>query len=253
MRKIKMITLKLLISVSVNAQINLENTYNVSAANSSLTIVQLANSGYKYVLNEPSENQVKLYNMNHSLWKTINVPLIPDYTLVGVMYISENLFNPDAQVEYLAYYSYHSTVGQYYTKIINENGTVIKDLPDRLPATIVETASNTFKLLVSDADLIREVYSLPGTSDNLGVFNNKETSAGFSYPNPASQFITLPYNLNGISTGILTIYNFNGQLLESFEVDAAFDSILLDVSNYPAGMYQYGIEGIMGTSAFVKE
>jgi hypothetical protein len=253
MRSLKMTVLALLVATSINAQINLEHTYNVSATNSTLTTIQLANSGYKFVLNEPSLNQVKLYNTNHSLWKTITVPTIPGFTLSNVMHISENLFNLDAQVEYIAYYyNISTTPAQYYTKIINENGTVIKDFPDRIPAGVVATGANTFKLIVSDANLIREVYSLPGTSNNLGVFDNEGTSVGFSYPNPASHFITLPYNLNGTNTGVLTIYNLSGQVVESFDVDTTFDSILLDVSNYPTGMYRYGIGGL-GTGTFVKQ
>lgn len=253
MRNLKITALALLATTSINAQINLEHTYSLSATNSTLTTIQLANSGYKFVLNEPSLNQVKLYNTNHSLWKTITIPTIPGFTLSNVMHISENLFNLDAQVECVAYYyNISTTPAQYYTKIINENGTVIKDFPDKIPAGVVATASNTFKFIVSDANLIREVYSLPGTSSNLGVFDNEETSVGFSYPNPASQFITLPYHLNGTNTGIMTIYNLTGQVIESFDVDTTFDSILLDVSNYPSGMYLYGIEG-MGTGTFVKE
>lgn len=115
-----MTALAVLAAISSNAQINLENTYNVSAVNSGLTIVQLANSGYKYVLTEPTLYQVKLYNINHSLWKTIPVPTISGYSLLGVMHISENLFNLDAQVECVVYYAnYSTTPAQYYTKIIN--------------------------------------------------------------------------------------------------------------------------------------
>src|SRR5690606_19330689 len=143
MKRVKMIVVALLISASTNAQITLEHTYNVSANNVGLVVVQLANSGAKYVVTEPAQHQVKLYNTNHSLWKTIPIPSISGYTFSNVMHISENLFNLDAQVECVAYY-YSTTPVQYYTKIINESGAVIKDLPNRMPGGIATTAPNTF-------------------------------------------------------------------------------------------------------------
>ncbi|NLK91899.1 MAG: T9SS type A sorting domain-containing protein [Bacteroidales bacterium] len=261
MKKIKLIVAALLLlTSSVNAQITLENTYNVVSSSSSLTTVQLSNSGYKFVLTEPTTFQVKLYNTNHSIWKTINVPTISGFTWLGVYNISEGLFNTDNQVECVACYANHSTTpSQYYTKVIDENGTVIKDIPNRIYAGVRATSSNTFKLIVNDNNnMIRDVYSLPGTSSNLGLPNGGvEGQVGISYPNPTNQFITLPYDLNGTSsTAVLKIYNVNGQIIESFNIDNSFNSILLDVSNYASGTYRYNINvnGVESSSnSFIKQ
>lgn len=244
MKKIKLIILALLASTSLNAQITLENTYNVSGSTAYLTALELSNSGYKYVVTEPSLFQVKLYNTNHSLWKTISVPTISGYTLIGVYNISEGLFNIDNQVECVAYYAdYTANPVQLYVKVIDENGTVIKDIPNRSYAGVVSTSANTFKLIVNDNDMLREVYSLPGTSSNLGIPNDGVTEIiGLSYPNPSTQFITIPYNLNENSDlGIIKIYNVNGQIIETFNIDSNFNNLVLDISNYSAGSYRYSI------------
>jgi hypothetical protein len=259
MKKIKLIVAALLLTSFVNAQITLENTYNVVSSSSWLSTVQLSNSGYKFVLIEPSSFQVKLYNTNHSIWKTINVPTISGFTLIGVYNISEGLFNTDNQVECVAYYAnYSSTPAQLYTKVIDENGTVIKDIPNRAYAGVVAISSNTFKLIVNDNNMIREVYSLPGTSINLGLpTGGVEGQVGVSYPNPTNQYITLPYDLNGTSsTAVMRIYNANGQIIESFNIDNSFNNILLDLSNYASGTYRYNItvNGVESNSnSFIKQ
>lgn len=259
MKKIKLIVAGLLLTSSVEAQITLENTYNVAGSSSYLTTIQLSNSGYKFVLTEPTLSQVKLYNTNHSIWKTINVPTISGFTLIGVYNISEGLFNVDSQVECVAYYANYSTTPvQLYTKVIDETGTVIKDIPDRAYAGVAATSSNTFKLIVNDNNMIRDVYSLPGTSSNLGLPNGGVTGqVGVSYPNPTSQFITLPYDLNeSNSTGVMNIYNVSGQIIESFNIDNSFNSILLDLSNYSSGTYRYNItvNGVESSSnSFIKQ
>lgn len=249
----------LILSSSASAQITLENTYNVAGSASYLTTVELLNSGYKYVLTESSAFQVKLYNTNHSLWKTINVPTIAGYTLIGVYNISEGLFNTNSQVECVAYYAnYSSSPVQLYTKVIDETGAVIKDIPNRAFAGVVATSSNTFKLIVNDNNMIRDIYSLPGILSNLGLPNDGELGqVGLSFPNPSNQFITLSYDLSVSNTaGIMNIYNLNGQLIESFNVDNSFNNILLDISNYSNGTYRYSltVNGIESTSnSFIKQ
>lgn len=261
MNKIKLLFTTLVLATSVNSQISLENSYNLNSNSGYLTLNNFAVSGYKYLSYDPSLQQIKLYNLNHSLWKTINIPSIPNFTIqtISSIYVTENLFNTDSQVEYAAQYI-NTTVTpiQWYLKIYDENGNTVADIPNRLISQVVPASSNTFKLIVSDGNFIREVYSLPGTSSNVGLPNGGVTGqVGVSYPNPTSQIITLPYDLNGSSsTAVMNIYNLNGQIIESFNVDNSFNSVLLDVSNYTSGTYRYsitvnGIESV--SSSFIKQ
>ncbi len=72
--KTKILTLIIATAYAVigHAQITLENSYPATA-NSVLSVVNFANSGYKYQYTDITNNQVKFYNLNHSLWKTINI------------------------------------------------------------------------------------------------------------------------------------------------------------------------------------
>jgi hypothetical protein len=258
MKKTYFLILMLLGYLSANSQITLEHTHTVAGSGANLTTVNLSSSGYKYVLTETESSQVKLYNTNHSLWKTLNIPTIEGFTLQAVFHISEGLFDINNEVEYVAsYYNFSTNPAQFYVKVVNENGTVIKDLPNRGYLGVGATSSNTFKLIVTDVDLIREVYSLPGTSSTLRIPNTDGVGTlGNSFPNPATHEITIPYELNNLnSTGLINIYDNTGKLVESLTIDKSFDNIQLDLSNYSSGLYHYNI--ILGgnksiSKSFVK-
>lgn len=264
MKKVTLSFILFFSTLGLNSQINLEHTYTVSGASASIRIIQLANSGYKYCVYEFNTNQFKLYNTDHSLWKTITYPTISGST-ASVWNISETLFNTDGLIEYIVHYTTSTSPFQYQIKILNENGVLIKDLPNRTytaitpPNNIVQSIGvNSYKLVVSDGNTIREVYSLPGTTSNLGVSDNPMSElSGISFPNPTSQTITIPYQLaNGQTSGQLKIYNSTGALIESFQVDSNFNDLILDVSSYSNGVYLYKIvsNGIESESkSFVKQ
>ncbi|MBU3658946.1 MAG: hypothetical protein FGM14_03680 [Flavobacteriales bacterium] len=241
----------------LNSQINLEHSYTVNGSSGSILITQLSVSGYKYSLYESGINQVKLYNLNHSLWKTISWPIVSgSNSYFGG--VSENLFDLDNQVEILVTYYTTQSPSVYNMKILNEDGSLLKDFPNRSVYTIQSAGANVYKLIVTDGNTIREVYSLPGTSSNLGVPNNPMSElSGISFPNPTSETISIPYQLaNGQTSGQLNVYNSIGVLVESFQVDSNFSDLILDVSNYSNGLYRYNIvsNGIESESkSFVKQ
>ncbi len=95
MKKLFLIISSLFVSLLINAQVTLENTYNTSA-----TITRLENSGYKYYAMDVAASQCRLYNMNHSIYKTINLSVpggqylydiieykLPDGVSEGSLYI----------------------------------------------------------------------------------------------------------------------------------------------------------------------
>lgn len=55
------------------------------------------------------------------------------------------------------------------------------------------------------------------------------------YPNPASDFIHLELNEQGLNIDEVAIYNNSGALLQSFEGGSA--NLKIDVRNYPTGIY----------------
>jgi hypothetical protein len=103
--------------------------------------------------------------------------------------------------------------------------------------------NNQFKLSMYNYDNnTTEIYSLPGTMANVvpqiggNIFQSP-------YPNPANSTITLPYQLKQGEISTMRIYNMDGQLIETKQIDSAFDKILLNVSNYRRGMYIYEVNG----------
>ena len=107
-------------------------------ADAQMTLIQSSNSAYytgvanlllsgkKYYVFDNVASQVRLYNLNHSLWKTINIPA----TVSGLtfnsndvpQYISENLFKLDGLVDMSIVYQ---GTGFSSNVIINETGAVV--------------------------------------------------------------------------------------------------------------------------------
>src|ERR1035437_8668455 len=128
--KTKIIIVALLLFSSIcKSQINLEHSYPKSSNIGSLSVINLSNSGYKYCFEDNVTKTVKLYNLNHTLWKTITLNVPTGYNLSGVFYISETLFNSDALTEFCySYAQYISTPPAHMnweTTISNESGTVL--------------------------------------------------------------------------------------------------------------------------------
>ena len=127
MKKIILLLVLFSLLATARAQIVLEKTYPASTG-----LTELAISGYKYFLMDAVNNQCRLYNMDHSVWKTINLSVPAGMYLYDVRYVSETLFNSDNKVELAyIYYSYDTTLlyYTYYTRVINENGAELLSIP----------------------------------------------------------------------------------------------------------------------------
>jgi hypothetical protein len=174
MKKIKLLVATLLISNAISAQITLENTYPGNQNYSNFDMVNLKNSGSKYMIIDYSLNEIKLYNLNHTLWKTITLPTIPGFDGYYYENISENLFDLDGQVECLIIF-YNTNTYLEQTVVLNEDGTFEFVKQNSFFEGIVKTENNDFKLIFKDAvNNNKTIYSLPGTSSNLGLNNGSD-------------------------------------------------------------------------------
>ena len=77
---------------TMKAQVTLEHTYNNAAVQ--LYMVNLEIEGYKYIWQNGST--VTLYNLDHSLFKVIDLSSISN--LNTILYVSEHLFNNDSLI-----------------------------------------------------------------------------------------------------------------------------------------------------------
>lgn len=246
MKKTALSIILFLLFGTAHSQISLEATYNHSA-----TYTKLANSGYKYFLMDVSTSQCRIYNTNHSLWKTLALSVPVNNYLYDIKYVSENLFTTDNSLCLLyIYYNYNST-GQYYTymaKVVKENGTELLSIPGCQYVYVYNIAGVGTKMFTYSYDyssypypIQTRVYNLPGQL--ITQANEPEGISGGlwgSYPNPTSQFTTIRYELpKGIASAELVITNLVGEILKTYPVEQHSGRIEIPASQYPAGVYLY--------------
>jgi len=242
------------------AQLTLEYTYpGVSAA-----YVNLPVAGYKYYVMDVAKSQCRLYNNDHSLWKTINLSIPANYYLFDIQYVTENLFNADNTIE-LLYVSYkYNTANAYYTydtRIATEKGTILYSMPGA-GYSYVYPAENGSKLFVwvydyslSPSTVNTLVYSIPGTITSLVGESSmiSPKSLQYAYPNPSRGEVTIPYILPpNISQDELKLLTIKGVLLKTFSFANTFDNIHLQTGELMPGTYLYRIESETYNSETLK-
>ncbi|MEZ5018096.1 MAG: T9SS type A sorting domain-containing protein [Flavipsychrobacter sp.] len=247
----------LLFGLTANAQMTLEKDYlNVNSdvlndADVSMEIVNLSKSGRKYLVRDMKAGQLRIYDLNHSLWKTINLPNINNYEPTYAAYTSEELFNLDAQVEVAVYYS--NTLPSVYVKklvIVNEAGNILNNIDSAGVLKIYSTGTNSYNAILQTGKEKYTIYKLPGTipcdkcGNGLGLAkigrNNPIGNISNPIPNPSNTQTTVDYTLPiGATSGILDIYNMNGQKVKSYNVDNTFNSLLIDNTELSSGTYYY--------------
>ncbi len=256
----------LLLSISVSAQLVHEKTYSNSAA-----LIQLSDGTHKYFLMDADLEQCRLYNSDHSLWKTINLQVPANNYLVDIQMVSDHLFDTDAEIELLYIFGeYIPTSTSYYykyeTRIIDENETLILKIDGGAYAEIQIMSDDEAKLLLYSYDYSvypyktdTYVYDLVAYSSDsyVDISSVIPESANVlkPYPNPASENITLSYKLpEGVYEATLNVYNTEGKIVRSLTVDRNFSDLKLNVSSYKAGTYIYNIVSnniVTATSKFV--
>lgn len=243
-------------------QITLDHTYQ--SANTQLYMVNLEYSGLKYIIRSQSTSSryIKLYNLNHSLWKTIDLNGYPKLTyntpsgprtqnIHEVLYITEALFDCDSALEFM-YVLLEG--GRYFTGIYKENGTAVFTVDSCAPALkinvpqeqrpIYNTPGGT-KMILSHMNGTARVYNVPCTLKNpLLVHAPGSTTEGAMnvFPNPADNRITVSYKLPaGYHEGTLIVVDANGREIKRYTVDDTFSSLSLSSEDLSAGTYFYSL------------
>lgn len=245
-------------------------------------LINLSNGGYKYVRISVAVDyntypcqfityQLKFYDLNHSLWKTIDIApvmnnVVNTYTCGGVLptsilYISDKLFDTDNDIEFILN-GFNVTMCNFNVNYLFDETTMnvsnIAGLsPDSIFFPTVYNTPNGAKLILGYNNNKDYVLSLPGTYPPQPVIvkeNNIGIEQANPFPNPANKQITLPYSLPAHKTGELIIYDMQGKEIKKFKIDNAFHSILLNTSELNSGMYIYKVlcDGeVMLTKKFV--
>ena len=273
-----------LLYMKINGQIILEHAYDSAsthangspAVSSQLMIVKLEVSGNRYMNINRHGKYISIYDMNHSLLKTIDFSIFPQALSANfqyISYISEQLFDLDSGIEfmYLA-----NDGGTPYTGIYNDDGTLIFS-DSGAALTFVQFPSQQYpiyntsqgtKMILSYQDNSglpeqAKVFSLPGTLSNAiaeanGQLMQQQGVQGQLsnlYPNRSNGAVTLQYELpKGEQYGEIILYNMQGAEVKSYKVDNTFKDILLDNTMLPAGTYFYQLQcgnGAVGSRKMV--
>jgi hypothetical protein len=241
----------LMIGVAMSAQPSLETVYSVST-----NICSLEEAGQKYYAMDIANQQCRIYNMDHSLFRTIDLPVPEGYYLFDIQQISQHLFNPDDLIEFAYIYSkFNPTETSYYysyeTRVVNENGLEILKVPGAGHTLVIPTENDGEKFLVYIYDFYvipattqTQVYSLPDSPLKSGSVKGSAYRLKNPYPNPASGMINVPVSLPpGVSRGYLQIYNTSGQQIDLREIKPTDESILIPGGALLPGSYIYNISG----------
>jgi hypothetical protein len=224
------------------AQLVQDKVYNYS-----LTSTKINQTDYKYYLMDVANRQCRIYNTDHSLWKTIPVSLPSNYYLFDIKFVSQYLFNSDASVEF--WYSAYEWVStgtstgyyRYISKVISETGTELASVTGGAFAYIIQTGSDIYKLAIyaydnsgSFSTVQTFIYSLPNSSTAAQYVSALLEDP---YPNPASDYINLPVNHED-EGGLLQIFSISGQKIteNSFQGGPVFR---LNTQSWSPGIYSY--------------
>lgn len=236
-------------------------------------IVKFNNAGSKIVVfqrgnpnSNPVQNSViKLYNLDNSLFKTIDIGKTDD-----VVDISQNIVNTDDKLEImLEERDNQASTATFY--IINEDLQEIFRAETNFSTSEPPFQSRTFerafmyqtsegiKMVLNnynnadDTEKSR-VYSLGGnaTLSNVSSSRQEELKA---FPNPSKEIINIPYSALNNEIVEIKIFDLNGKKIDTKKVDNQFDKLRLDISNYANGAYIYTIKNSLGTynGKFIKK
>lgn len=241
MKQLILISTLLICSFTMKGQITLEHKFS-----DYVSWFKTSTKGTMFYTNniDTISNQLKVYNEDYSLYKTIIIPRPIGY-FVEINFLSDQLFNLDNSIEFLCCFRKYTENMQSITKItiFNENATVVKDFGTYLNYDgifLINESGIKPKLYINGAF---EVYSLPGSLPN-NVPEFKSSNVKSAFPNPSKNVINLPYSLENGQVSTMKIYNMSGQLIDQKQIDSAFDKILLNVNSYQSGSYIYEYNGI---------
>jgi len=248
MKKALFFGLATLFSFQMMAQVSLEHTYNYSA-----TVVKFETIGYKYYLMDVPRAECRIYNMDHSLYKTISCPVPSGCYVFDIKFLSEKTFDSDAGIELLySWYKYYSG-SDYYdydSRIINEDGTEIAQIDGALYNYINKTGEDTYHLFSYCYDfsvfpeiIWTKIFSLPGQPVQAALMDENPDNFLKAFPNPAASNVKVEYRLpDQVESGILHLIDSKGSMVSQFKVDTHTHHLLLNVAGMKSGVYHYFIE-----------
>ncbi len=245
MKKTLLIIVIAIMSLSVEAQLDLEQTYHFSG-----TQIEIEENVFKYFVMDVPLKQCRIYNEDHSIYKTINLSVPSGYYLHDVKFVTKHLFNNDDYVELLYIYSKSQIVNanlvySYGLRVVNELGTVLLNLTDGGHAELKE-GSTTKKLLTYQYIyyegyylVYTNVYTIGGGTKSASAIVDNEINL---YPNPASENITVTFSpWEQINEGQMMITDMSGRIVSREPILPGSHQKRIETSQFSSGVYVLSI------------
>ena len=255
MKKLALIIVLTVIGLTSFAQLTLLHTFDDYIDYTFTPVLLIESNKYYHQLREDGTGKIYIYNADFSLERLCTItPSLPEgYTLSVCSFLGNNVINTDDDYEWFIEATNYSADhnNQSYGYITNSHGDIIYDFGYSnymgLDFHIVNgqlRAILTKEYRVEDSyeyEVEVEIYSCGGTISGTTV--SQETKSSRAYPNPATSFINLPFELNKGETSTMNIYDINGRLIEQKPIGYHFKNLELNVSSYKAGTYIYEYNG----------
>ncbi|GAB2861157.1 T9SS type A sorting domain-containing protein [Hymenobacter ruber] len=244
---------------AAHAQITPEKVYTGEGE-----MIRLSTGDYKYQMTVHNSaaviTRVMVYNLNHSVYKQLNVPVIgTTYEAQGVQYVSDALFDTNpATLEYMVDYGTTQQGLMRKSIIFSETGSQLAVFDStnyymsvyNTPAG-AKLVSNIQVYNSATNSITRQysrVYGLPGRLALRAATPVLPDAAG-AYPNPAQSTVALPYVVPTNTTGTLQVFDASGRLAASYQVDGHVDHLALSTRDLRPGVYVYRVATAAGTTA----
>lgn len=177
----------------------------------------------------PLANQLSLYNLDGTLFKTIQIPpdQNPNSEIVQTWYFSETLFDNDpSNIEFIVQYAWDSCTNcndyYYHVKVIREDGTVLLDEMNATQWDIFNTEEGAkLRLIYQYANshyYNTKVFGLPGelpTSIDEEFIDYGINPVLYPNPNNGSFFIDFQSNVEDFST--MDLYSTSGKHISTYK------------------------------------
>jgi hypothetical protein len=236
-------------AIPAKSQIVFEQAYPYSG-----TITQLEIDGPKFYLMDVPGEQCRMYNMDFSLFKTINLDVPTDRYLYDIQFVTQSLFDSDSEIELLyVFYQYVVTPTSYYyiytTRIVNENGTILLDLPGCSWTDIrkIEGSGSRMMNYITDYSVYpypveTRIYRIPGEVMGSGSVEAEE-NAGKVFPNPTTGPVQLPAgSFSNPDKAWWVILDSAGNLIARVPVSDPYRQVDLKQMGLAAGIYMLRLE-----------
>ncbi len=233
MKKILLGLVMLVTAATMNAQIELEHVFegtmmDVENVDKSIWVDNM------YIVKNLNGSSIDVYNADFSHRANFNINFSKEW---GQYIVAQNIFTSDGAL---------CVINPHEAKVISifhENGTVLQNISleeDDYWYFITKIGSD-YKFVVRTSSKTY-IYSCPGDGETATSVEYVPAKVKRNaYPNPASDLVTLPYEVDGATS--MKIYDIQGKLVDRKFLDKSKQELQLNVKNYPSGMYFFEVNG----------